>query len=171
MAKEYGLPIRLHPAWVVDQYDENEYNLRTKQVLHAFHELELAHSKGNNILPSGRALDHLSKYFPKKELDLTIKCGQEPYSSKLDDVNTISIAPGGDICVCSFVIGNAYQEEIDSILDRYNPYEIPEMKTLLEDGIMGLHRYASGKGLDIDISEFHSVCGACRAIVDKLARI
>ncbi len=170
-AKEHNLPIRLHPAWVVDQEHENEYNLRTRQVLARFEDLRLSQSKGNNIFPSGKAIEFLSEYFPKKELDLSVRCGQEPYSSKLDDVNTISIAPNGDISVCNFVIGNGYREDINTIIDRYNPYDIPETRALLEGGILGLLHYASAQGVNIDLSEHYSVCGVCRALVDKLARI
>ncbi len=167
--REHNLPIRLHPAWVVDPEHENKYNRRTRQVLDRFEDLKLPQSKGNNIFPSGKAIEFLSEYFPAKRIDLSIRCGQEPYSSRLDDVNTISIAPNGDVYVCSFIIGNVYREDINTIIDRYNPYEIPEMKALLDDGIQGLIDYAASKGVTIDLAEHYSICGICRALVDKLA--
>lgn len=162
------IPLRLHPAWVVNQEHDNPYNNRTKQLLSLFEDLELTVSRGNNIFPAGKALEYLSEYFPEPKLELTYHCGDAPYSTRLDQVNSISIEANGDVTVCCFPIGNVYEEDILSILDRYNPYEAPMMKALLEEGVIGLIAYAAKAGLEPDLNKFHTPCGVCRYIVDNL---
>ncbi len=162
------IPIRLHPAWVVNQEHDNPYNIRTKQLLAQFEDLELTVSRGNNIFPAGKALEYLSEYFPEPKLDLSYRCGAAPYSTRLDQVDSISIEANGDVTVCCFRIGNVYEEDILAILDRYNPYNTPMMKELLEEGASGLVAYAVEQGMELDLNKFHTPCGVCRHIVDNL---
>ncbi len=162
------IPIRLQPAWVVNRENDNPYNNRTKQLLAQVEALDLTVSRGNDIFPAGKALEYLSEYFPEPRLDLTYHCGEAPYSTRLDQVDSISIEANGDVSICFFRIGNVYEEDILAILERYNPYEIPMMKVLLEEGISGLIAYAGVQGLELDISKFHTPCGVCRYIVDNL---
>ena len=162
------LSIRLHPAWLVDQEDQNEWNNRTNQILLKFSELQLPISKGNVIFPSGNAVHYLADYFEKSEWQQDFYCGQAPYSTRLDQVNSISIEPNGDVIVCCFPIGNVYEEDINDILDRYQPYDIPPMKALLDRGLQGLIQYAGEQGISVDLSNAYSPCGLCHSIVDKL---
>ncbi len=162
------IPIRLQPAWVVQQEHDNPYNHRTKEVLAAFDDLGLTVARGNDIYPAGKALTYLSEYFPEPKLNLAYRCGDAPYSTRLDQVNTISIEANGDVSVCCFTIGNVYEEEIHQILDRYNPIDNPMMKALLEEGVNGLIAYAVRQGLELELSRFHTPCGVCRYIVDNL---
>jgi MoaA/NifB/PqqE/SkfB family radical SAM enzyme len=164
------ISIRLHPAWVVNEEHDNPYNNKTKQVLSCFDELKLSVSRGNNIFPAGKAVEYLSEYFPEQELNLDFHCGDAPYTSRLDKVDTISISPKGDVFVCCFPIGNVYQEDINTILDRYNPYEDPMMSRILEEGVKGLLLYAGEQGIELDLTKYHSACGVCREIVDKMSR-
>jgi hypothetical protein len=159
--------IKLHPAWLIDKNNDNPWNNKTKQILEQFNDLGIAISKGNNIFPSGNAVEFLSEYYPKQELDLSFRCGQRVYSTKLDEVDSISIMPNGDVCVCCFPIGNVYNEDISTILNRYNPREIPMMKILLEDGVKGLMEYAKVKDIVTDMSKHYSACSVCREIVKK----
>ena len=106
----------------------------------------------------------------RNQLDMTryFRSETTPYSTRLDQVDSISIEANGDVSICFFRIGNVYEEDILAILERYNPYEIPMMKVLLEEGISGLIAYAGAQGLELDISKFHTPCGVCRYIVDNL---
>lgn len=162
------LPLRLHPAWVVNREHDNPYNNSTKQILEHFNDLQLTVSRGNDIFPAGKALENLSEYFPEPKLDLTYRCGEAQYSTRLDQVDSISIGADGKVSVCCFPIGNVYEEDIESILDRYNPYDVPIMKRLLEEGINGLAGYAMEQGMELDLTKFHTPCGLCRHIVDNL---
>jgi MoaA/NifB/PqqE/SkfB family radical SAM enzyme len=164
------IQIRLHPAWVVNKEHDNLYNNNSKQLLSYFDDLKLSVSSGNNIFPAGKALEYLSEYFPEQELNLDFRCGDAPYTSRLDRVDSISISPNGDVYICCFPIGNVYQEEINTILDRYNPNENPMMKRILEEGVNGLIRFAGEQGIELDLAKYHTACGVCRDIVDKMSR-
>ena len=56
---------------------------------------------------------------------MNFKCGQAPYTSKLDEINEISVNPNGDVIVCSFPIGNINKQNIFDILYYYDPYNNP----------------------------------------------
>ena len=73
--------------------------------------------------------------------------------------------------VCCFVIGNIYDEDIETIVNRYNPYQNEIMKVILSSGITGLLDYANQKGITIDTNKYYSTCDVCRAIVSRLYQL
>lgn len=162
--------VRLHPAWVVDQAQINRYNQDTQEILDRFSDLNIEISHGNNIFMAGNAVKYLSDFYKKPELDLSISCGEMPYTSPLDDVTTLSIEPDGSVVICCFNIGNIYTEDIETIVKKYDPYKNTYMKTILESGIRGLVDYARTKGITIDIEKFYSACEVCRTLVSRLSK-
>lgn len=62
-AKRCGIPIRLQPAWLVSAVDENPYNIKTRDILDSFADMELPVGEGNVIFPEGNALKYLAEYF------------------------------------------------------------------------------------------------------------
>ena len=109
-AVESGLPIRLHPAWLVSPSDGNPYNARTREILHAFEPLRIPESSGNVIYPSGNALKYLGEYFDAEE------AGYSPYEEDPRDVRSISFSVNGDV-----LKGNVYQTDILDIIQAYRP--------------------------------------------------
>jgi len=90
--------LRTHPAWLVDKNHNNSYNKKTKEILNIFKEYGVKSTEGNNIFPAGNAVRYLSQYFQKPHKDnLFVPCGTLPYTGKIDNVNSISIDPNGDI--------------------------------------------------------------------------
>lgn len=162
----YNIPsLRVHPAWVVNQVHDNHYNSETKRLLKLFTDKGIQANGGNNIFPSGNALKYLSEYFPPSgELDLSLPCGSAPYTAPLDDVDCIGINPNGDVSICS-VIGNIYDEDILKIIDNYNPYNVPVLRSILDGGVSGLLRYAESQGVYTDISDCRSACGVCHKVL------
>ncbi len=160
--------LRLQPAWVIDAEHNNVYNQKTRECLEAFTDLNIPISSGNNIFPSGNAAIYLAEYYPLKAFDLNVKCGDVPYTTKLDSVDTISINPNGDVIVCCFVIGNIYTDTITNIIYRYNPDENLLMSSLLKGGVRGLMDVAKDSGLYIDPTQYPSVCSVCHEIVRKM---
>ena len=62
-AKNHNIPIRLQPAWLVSASDDNEYNVKTRELLDSFSSIEIPTSEGNVIFPEGNAKKYLSEYF------------------------------------------------------------------------------------------------------------
>lgn len=139
-------------------------------MLGAFHDLEISVSKGNVIFPAGNAERFLGGYFPEKEVDLSEPCGAKSYTSPPDRVKCLSVEPDGSVVACCFPIGNLYEEDIDGILDRYDPYRNEAMSALLKGGVPRLLEYAETKGIHIDRGRHSSACGVCREVVSRLFR-
>ncbi|MBO5745265.1 MAG: radical SAM protein, partial [Clostridia bacterium] len=108
-AKEYNIPIRLQPAWLVARDDDNPYNNETKRILAEFKQMDLPLSEGNVIFPEGNALKYLSEYF-KESMPLN------PYVEDPRDVRCLSVSPNGDV-----LGGNIYQNDILEIIKDYTP--------------------------------------------------
>ena len=108
-AKACGIPIRLSPAWLVSEKDDNPYNRKTREILNSFADTEIPTGKGNVIFPEGNALRNLSEYF-KDELP------ENPYVEDPHDVRCVSFSPNGD------VLGtNVYRNDIMKIIKDYEP--------------------------------------------------
>lgn len=161
---------KLHPAWVVKHEHENKYNEETEKYLIYFTDLHIPVSKGNDIFLSGNAAVHLSEFYEKKPIDLNMKCGEAPYTARLDNIETIAVNPNGDVVVCCFIIGNVYDESITEIIKRYDPYENPMMSRLIRGGVSKLIKYAEEYGITVDTAQFYSACGICRDIVKRLGK-
>ena len=104
------ITIKLSPAWLVSEKDNNPYNVRTREILKQFDYLNIPVGSGNVIFPSGNALKYLGEYFDKN-VDYS-----SPYDENPRDVRTISFSPNGDV-----LNGNVYQKGIIDILNKYRP--------------------------------------------------
>jgi MoaA/NifB/PqqE/SkfB family radical SAM enzyme len=161
---------KLHPAWVVNREHCNSYNKETEACLNYFADLHIPVSNGNNIFPEGNAARFLSDFYQKKPIDLNVKCGEAPYTDRLDDVRTIAINPNGDVAVCCFVIGNICRDDIVDIVKRYNPCESPVMSAVMNGGVCELIKYAGTMGIEVDASKFYSACDICRHLVKEVTK-
>lgn len=104
---EAGVPLRLSPAWLVSPAYDNPYNIKTREILEAFGDMNVKTGKGNIVFPEGNALKYLSEYF-KGDVP------RNPYVEDPCDIRCVSFAPNGD------VLGqNVYSTDIMEILDRY----------------------------------------------------
>lgn len=160
---------KLHPSWVVSQNLDNPYNARTHEIIAELSQLNIPCSTGNIISPAGNAAIFLKEYFDKTKISFPRTCADMPYSEPLDNIQTISIDPDGNVAVCSgFSIGNIYNEDIEAIISRYNPYEHEHMRIILQDGIDGFIGYAKNYGININKSDYFSICDICVDIRKKL---
>lgn len=110
-AKRAGIPIRLSPAWLVSQTDDNPYNRTTKEILDTFRDIALPTGEGNVIFPEGNARKYLAEYF-------TDAVPENPYVGDPRDVRCISFSPNGDV-----LDGNVYLCDIGKIMANYRPNE------------------------------------------------
>jgi len=108
-AKACGIPIRLQPAWLVSEADDNPYNQKTRQILSAFADMGISVNEGNIIFPEGNALKYLADYF-------TDEFPQNPYVEDPYDVRCVSFSPNGDV-----LGGNIYKNDIMEIIQDYKP--------------------------------------------------
>ena len=158
--------LKTHPAWLVNKEHKNKYNEITKEILITFEQLGIKSSNGNNIIPAGNALKYLSEYFQKPDLDnLFVPCGSMPYTGNLNEIDTIFVAPNGDIMNCSLSIGNVNKKNIIDIIEEYDPYKDPYTKLIAEGGIKKLYDDLIKKGLQINIDDCYTSCMICKKIM------
>lgn len=108
--KKTGLSIKLWPAWLVSEDDNNPHNVKTRDIIRQFDYLEIPIGSGNIIFPSGNAIKYLGEYF---DMDLEYT---NPYEENPRDIQAISFSPNGDV-----LNGNIYQNDIIDILNEYRP--------------------------------------------------
>ena len=108
-AKKCSIPIRLQPAWLVSATDDNPYNIKTREILGSFSDMELPVGDGNIIFPEGNALKYLAEYF-------THTLSENPYVEDPRDVRCVSFEPNGDV-----LGGNVYERDIMEIIKNYAP--------------------------------------------------
>jgi len=135
-----------------------------------FNDLAIPVSNGNNILPAGNAKIYLAEYYEKPDIAMDFLCGLAPYTTKLDEVQTISVNPEGEVIVCHFPIGNIYRKNILDIITDYDPFKNPIMLALLNQGIAGICKLAEEKGIKVDPSDYYSPCDLCRMVTKKMAQ-
>ena len=104
-----GIPIRLSPAWLVSPTDSNEYNLKTREILESFSDMQIPVGEGNVVFPEGNAKKYLSEYFKDA-------APQNPYVEDPCDVRCISFSPNGDV-----LGGHVYEKDIMEIIKDYAP--------------------------------------------------
>ena len=154
--------IAWNPCWVISEDNDNRYNRKTKSILKELEDLPVRVSRGNILEPDGLALINLREFLPQKRRMPTGECGDMPYTEPLDSVSSISVEPDGKIAVCNeFHIGNAAETDILDILENYNPFEIPEMKAIIENGMRRLVDWAEKKGVRPNPTGYYSVCHMC----------
>lgn len=105
-----NLPIRVHPAWLVSEANNNKYNIITREILSEFNTMGIETSAGNVIFPSGNALKYFSEYFESSDT------GKNPYEEDPADIKAICFSANGDI-----LGSNIYKQDINEILSSYNP--------------------------------------------------
>ena len=109
-AADDGIPIKLHPAWLISAEDQNPYNVKTREIIREFDTLHIPLNQGNVIFPSGNALKYLREYFNENAAQTS------PYEEDPEDIKTISFGANGDV-----LNGNVYQTDVLEIIRTYRP--------------------------------------------------
>ena len=108
-AKRCGIPIRLQPAWLVSAADDNVYNIKTREILDSFSDLNIPIGEGNVVFPEGNARKYLARYFEDV-------APSNPYVEDPRDVKCLSFSPNGDV-----LCGNIYKKDVLEIVKEYEP--------------------------------------------------
>ncbi len=106
--REEGMEIKLSPAWLVSEKDDNPYNVKTRELLSIFIEKGFEVASGNVIWFGGNAKIYLRDYFDGTKEVIN------PYEDDPKDIRTVSFNPNGDV-----LNGNIYQKDILEILESY----------------------------------------------------
>lgn len=109
-AVEANLNIRLSPAWLVSREDNNPYNIKTREILSEFSQLNIEVGMGNVIFPSGNAIKYLKEYFDGASDAVN------PYEDNPNDIRSIGFMPDGKV-----LNDNINNKGILDILDNYQP--------------------------------------------------
>jgi MoaA/NifB/PqqE/SkfB family radical SAM enzyme len=158
-----------NPCWVMSKDHDNKYNRRTKTILQKLRNPQIEESGGNSVQPKGRALSALTEFLPPRTPVPKEKCGEMPYTEKLDSVKTISVEPDGRVAVCeNFYIGNAYESDIIDILENYDPNEISEAKAIVEKGIEGLIKWAKKRNIEPRPEGYYNICHMCTDLRERV---
>ena len=108
--KETDIVIKLNPAWLVSETDDNPYNVKTREILKELAYLDIPVGDGNVVFPSGNAIKYLGEYFDEN-VEYT-----NPYEDDPRDIRAICFSPNGDV-----LQGNIYQSNLLEILREYRP--------------------------------------------------
>jgi len=153
------------PCWVVSKDHDNPHNRKTRAILEELKDLPVKSGEGNTAQPEGRATLWLKDFLPRRTRTPKGKCGDIPYTEELDSVKTIYVEPDGRIAVCKeLYIGNASETDIIDIIERYDPFKIPEAKAIITSGTKGLLKWAMTKGLEPDPEGYYNICHMCTDI-------
>ncbi len=153
------------PCWLVSEDDDNAYNRTTRSILEELREYPIRVGEGNVMEPDGQARTHLNAYFQKGFEWSHASCQDIPYMGRLDDVRSICVEPNGDIPLCpAFLLGNATQQNILEMLEKYDPYDNSERARILEEGIGGVIRRAQASGIELDEEGYYSICDLCASV-------
>ena len=160
--------VRWNPCWVVSKDHDNKYNRRTNAILQKLCDLHVEESEGNSVQPKGRARSSLAEFFPPRTPVPKGKCGEMPYTEALDSVKTISVEPDGRVAVCeNFYIGNSFESDIIDILENYDPFRIPEARSILEKGMDGLTKWAKKRGVEPRSEGYYNICQMCTDLRER----
>jgi len=162
-----------NPCWVISRDHDNPYNQKTKAILEELKgDSQIEESSGNVAQPEGRALSWLKDFLPQKTKTPKEKCGEMPYTEKLDSVKTVCVEPDGRVAVCKeLYIGNVYEKDIINIIKEYDPFSIPEAKAIVEGGVEGLTNWAKTKGVKPDPQGYYNVCHMCTDIRKRVNQL
>ncbi|WP_028973441.1 radical SAM protein [Spirochaeta cellobiosiphila] len=159
--------IQLHPCWFESSEGDNQFDNKTRELLNYFSQkYNIKISRGNVLFPAGRALENFPNRFKTISNINEIDCKILPYTDKPDKIESICINPYGIIdSLCTD------EMEVDDFLENYNPYRDKIMEMFLNEGIEKVLLYAEELSIDFDITEYYSVCDACRDLRQEIKRI
>jgi hypothetical protein len=165
--------LTIHPAWLVSPDHPNEYNARTRELIQTLsHTYGVAISPGNTVALSGLAKDHFWDYYPDRPIDLDAPCGAIPFTNPLTDIQTLRILPTGDIAICrAMVIGNLFENAIESVIRDYNPDAHRAISLIQKGGLRYLHHTAEAKIGPIGLTRYRSPCDLCADCVKAINRL
>lgn len=160
-------------SWVVSPNHDNPWNARTRQVQAALSDLPVRYEDDDpiRVTPMGYAVENLGAYLPARQPCPGGRCGDIPYTTPLDQITCVSVEPDASLSVCfGLNIGSMRERSAAEICQEYNPYRLPWLKTILEQGPQGLLAEAQRRGVAPDPRGYASACGMCVDLRKRMER-
>ena len=139
---------------------KNKYDRETARILKTLNPVGIeAHI--HKVLPVGRAIINLKQYVKKESLQGP--CTSDPIlENTLTHPECITIEPSGRVDICwNLAIGNAKEKLLSQIIREYSWQENPTIRTLVEEGPMGLVRKAKASGFQFQEDHYLNKCHLC----------
>jgi hypothetical protein len=140
--------------------DANHYDMMTAHVLKELEPLGIeAHI--HKVVAAGRALQTIPQYFQKTRLDGPCE-GETPMENTLTNPQCLTIEPSGSVDVCWHLsIGNARETPLSRIISEYDWRRNPLIKTVVEEGPVGILERQKQLVGRFDKNEYISKCHLC----------
>jgi MoaA/NifB/PqqE/SkfB family radical SAM enzyme len=138
----------------------NKYDKKTAQILKVLEPVGIdAHI--HKVLPVGRAARNLRRYFQREPLEGP--CTADPIlGNDLTNPQSITVEPSAEVDICwHLTIGNAREKPLSQIIHEYNWRENPIVRTLVEEGPIGLAKNAKGINFRLQERRFINKCHLC----------
>ena len=139
---------------------KNKYDRKTSKILKLLEPVGIeAHV--HKVLPVGRAARNLRQYLKRESLHGPC-IGDPILENALTSPECITIEPSGEVSICwNLAIGNAKQKPLDQIIRDYEWKRNPIIRTLVEEGPMGLLKDARRKGFRFRNAQYVNKCHLC----------
>ena len=139
---------------------KNKYDRKTAKILKLLEPVGIeAHV--HKVLLVGRAARNLRRYFKRESL--RGPCTGDPIlENSLTSPECITIEPSGEVNICwNLAIGNAKQKPLNQIIHDYEWKRNPMIRTLVEEGPLGLVKDARRKGFRFRSAQYVNKCHLC----------
>jgi hypothetical protein len=148
----------------------NAANHYDKMTAHILKELEPVGIEAHvhKVAAAGRALEAIPQYFRKTQLEGPCE-GETPMENTLTNPQCLTIEPSGSVDVCWHLsIGNAKETPLGRIINDYDWQRKPLIKTLVEEGPMGLLKLQKTLIGPFNKSEYINKCHLCVEVRKRL---
>ena len=139
---------------------KNKYDRKTAKILKLLEPVGIeAHV--HKVLPVGRAARNLRRYLKRESLPGPC-IGDPILENSLTSPECITIEPSGEVSICwNLAIGNAKEKPLNQIIRDYEWKRDPIIRTLVEEGPMGLVEEARRKGFRFRSAQYVNKCHLC----------
>jgi len=139
---------------------KNKYDRKTARMLKSLKPVGIE-THVHRVIPVGRAALNLRQYIKKESLNGP--CMGDPIlENTLTSPECITIEPSAEVDICwNLPIGNAKEKPLTQIILEYNWRENPTIRTLVEEGPMGLVKNVRGSGFRFQEDRYLNKCHLC----------
>jgi sulfatase maturation enzyme AslB (radical SAM superfamily) len=141
----------------------NHYDRLTRYILKELKSVGIE-ADVHKVSAAGRALQTMPQYFLKTPLDGPCE-GETPMENTVKNPRSITVEPSGEVDICwRLSIGNAKNTPLSQIINNFDWRKIPMMRTLAEEGPMGLLKQHESQVGHFEKSVYINKCHLCTEV-------